>query len=85
MVIWRSSAYISSEEQPAFSHGYDYVRGRKQGLIKLNPVVASRLGRDHIAVVIHPKHLPMLVPPQPWTSYNDGAYLIHRGESNFTT
>lgn len=66
------------EDQPAFSHGYEYIRGRKQGLIRLNPAVARRLGKDHIGVVIHPKHLPMLVPPQPWVAYNEGAYLIHR-------
>ncbi len=28
-------------------------------------------------MVIHPKHLPMLVPPKKWTAYNQGAYLVH--------
>lgn len=68
-----------TELQSAFSHSYEYVRGRLLGVIKLNPVVASRLARDQIGVVIHPKHLPMLVPPRPWRSFDDGAYLIHRG------
>jgi DNA-directed RNA polymerase len=65
------------EEQPAFSHGYDYVRGKKLGVIRLNPVVAKRLSKDNISTMIHPKHLPMLVEPRPWRKYNDGGYLVH--------
>jgi DNA-directed RNA polymerase len=70
----------STEMQPAFTHAYEYFRGRKLGVIKLNPVVASRLAKDNIGVVIHPKHLPMLIPPKPWKAHNDGAYLLHEGE-----
>lgn len=69
-----------TEEQAAFTHGYDYVRGKKLGVIRLNPVVASRLARDNVGVVIHPKHLPMLVEPRPWRSHDEGGYLMHRGE-----
>lgn len=64
-----------SEEQPAFSHNYEYVRGKKLGVLRLNPVVAQRLANDTLRTVIHPKHLPMLVPPRPWNAWNDGAYL----------
>lgn len=31
-----------------------------------------------MSLVMHPKHLPMLVPPRPWRSYEDGGYLFHR-------
>ncbi|OCF41176.1 DNA-directed RNA polymerase, mitochondrial [Kwoniella heveanensis CBS 569] len=65
------------EEQPAFTHAYEYIRGKKLGVIKHNPVVAARLARDSVGVVIHPKHLPMLVEPKPWTSHNNGGYLLH--------
>jgi len=68
-----------TESQPAFAHSYEYVRGRKLGMIKVNPVVAARLGTDHLLSVVHPKHLPMLVEPRKWTSDDDGAYLIHKG------
>jgi DNA-directed RNA polymerase len=64
-----------SEEQAAFNHSYEYVRGRKLGVIRLNPAVADRLATDSVRQVIHPKHLPMLVPPRPWASWNSGAYL----------
>ncbi|WVN88677.1 uncharacterized protein L203_103890 [Cryptococcus depauperatus CBS 7841] len=65
------------EEQPAFTHAYEYVRGKCLGVIKLNPVVAERLANDDIGVVIHPKHLPMLVPPLPWRAHDKGGYLMH--------
>lgn len=70
---------ISSEIQPAFSHSYEYVRGNKLGVIKLNPAVASRMAKDPIAIVVHPKHMPMLIPPRPWKAHDDGAYLFHKG------
>ncbi|WVR04429.1 hypothetical protein IAU60_001432 [Kwoniella sp. DSM 27419] len=66
-----------TEEQPAFTHAYEYIRGKKLGVIKLNPAVAARLARDSLGVVIHPKHLPMLVEPRAWTSTDDGGYLLH--------
>lgn len=25
----------------------------------------------------------MLVPPSPWVKYDEGAYLIHRGQSQY--
>lgn len=71
-------ASYSSEIQPAFSHSYEYVRGNKLGVIKLNPAVASRMAKDPISVVVHPKHMPMLVPPRPWKAHDDGGYLFHK-------
>ncbi|CAE6354241.1 unnamed protein product [Rhizoctonia solani] len=64
-----------SEEQPAFMHSYEYVRGKKLGVIKLNPVVGERMARDSIKDTLHPRHLPMLVKPQPWEDYDKGGYL----------
>lgn len=66
---------IISETQPVFSHSYEYVRGKKLGVIRVNPEVARCLGTDSLRQVIHPKHLPMLVQPRPWSSFQDGAYL----------
>ncbi|CAK9783453.1 DNA/RNA polymerase [Cutaneotrichosporon oleaginosum] len=64
-----------SETQPAFSHVYEYVRGKKLGVIKVNPEVAKRLGQDSVRQVIHPKHLPMLIEPRKWVRWDDGMYL----------
>jgi DNA-directed RNA polymerase len=70
---------FSSEFQPAFSHSYEYVRGNKLGVITLNPEVASRMAKDSVSLVVHPKHMPMLIPPRRWAAHDDGAYLFHKG------
>ncbi|BGP58101.1 DNA-directed RNA polymerase [Rhodotorula sphaerocarpa] len=67
-----------TEMQPAFSHAYQYVRGQKLGIIKVNPVVAERLDQDPLSMTLHPRYLPMLVQPKPWLSWNSGAYLLHQ-------
>ncbi|TFK81972.1 DNA/RNA polymerase [Polyporus arcularius HHB13444] len=66
------------EEQPAFYHQYEYLRGHKLGVIKFNPAVAERMSKDSVAETLHPRHLPMLVKPKPWLSYNQGGYLYNR-------
>lgn len=66
------------EEQPAFSHSYEYVRGFKLGIIKLNPVVAERMTKDDIRDTMHPRHLPMLIKPKPWLNYNEGGYIYNK-------
>ncbi|KAI0632722.1 DNA/RNA polymerase [Trametes polyzona] len=67
-----------TEEQPAFFHSYEYQRGHRLGVIKFNPAVAERMSKDPIADTLHPRHLPMLVKPKPWLSYNNGGYLYNR-------
>jgi len=67
-----------TENQPAFFHAYEYVRGTKLGVIKLNPMVAERMAEDSLRRVIHPRHLPMLVKPKPWLRYNDGGYIYNK-------
>jgi DNA-directed RNA polymerase len=71
----------SSEEQPAFFHSYEYLRGHKLGVIRLNPEVAERMSRDGLRETLHPRHLPMLVKPKPWLSYDQGGYLYSQSTS----
>ncbi|KAH7922516.1 DNA/RNA polymerase [Leucogyrophana mollusca] len=67
-----------SENQPAFYHAYEYVRGQKLGVVRLNPVVAERIAKDGLRETLHPRHLPMLVPPKPWVDYDKGGYLYNK-------
>ncbi|KAJ3527013.1 hypothetical protein NM688_g8184 [Phlebia brevispora] len=67
-----------TEEQPAFYHGYEYVRGTKLGVIKLNKVVSERIARDQLRETLHPRHLPMLIKPKPWLSHDQGGYLYNK-------
>ncbi|KAF8317988.1 DNA/RNA polymerase [Clavulina sp. PMI_390] len=70
-----------TETQPAFNHEYEYLRGKKLGVIKLNPEVAAEFAsKDSTGsgATLNPRHLPMFVPPRPWVSHNSGAYFYNR-------
>lgn len=71
----------STEDQPAFNHEYEYVRGRKLGVIKLNPEVAKHFATGGSVGTLHPRHLPMLVPPKPWIAHDVGAYMYNKSTS----
>ncbi|KAI0299035.1 hypothetical protein B0F90DRAFT_1730231 [Multifurca ochricompacta] len=71
---------LVEEEQPGFTHSYEYLRGFKLGIIKLNPVVAERMAKDSIRDTMHPRHLPMLVKPKPWLNYNEGGYIYNKNQ-----
>lgn len=62
--------------QPAFFHTYQYVQGQKLGVLKLHKNIIKQLSLDVDGSLIQPHFLPMLTPPRPWTSYNDGGYLF---------
>jgi len=74
----------SSEEQPAFFHSYEYLRGHKLGVIRLNQEVAERMARDGIRETLHPHQLPMLVKPKPWLSYDQGGYLYSQSNNSLS-
>ncbi|CAG8833173.1 24682_t:CDS:2, partial [Racocetra persica] len=66
---------IISEEAPAFFHSYEYNRGKKVGVIKLNPQLIKWLSNESIRDHLHPRMLPMLIIPKPWLTFNSGGYL----------
>ncbi|PWW76425.1 DNA/RNA polymerase [Tuber magnatum] len=72
----------SSEEivqnLPAFYHCYEYLRGRKLGVIKLHPELIRRLGSDDLNLTVMGKSLPMVVRPLPWTDWDEGGYYYTR-------
>jgi DNA-directed RNA polymerase len=70
----------SKENQPAFYHAYEYVRGQKLGVIRLNPVVSERIAKDGLRATLHPRHLPMLIKPKPWLNHDQGGYLYNQCE-----
>jgi len=45
----------------------------------MNPSLVERLDRDPLAAAIHPRHLPMVIPPRIWTDWNNGCYIVHKG------
>ncbi|KAI9027154.1 hypothetical protein CLU79DRAFT_812057 [Phycomyces nitens] len=63
------------ENIPAFFHTYQYVRGKRVGIIKFSEPLISMLSREPVRDTLHPRLMPMIVHPLPWLSYNSGGYL----------
>ncbi|KAG2201331.1 hypothetical protein INT47_001419, partial [Mucor saturninus] len=64
-----------TENIPAFFHTYQYVHGKRVGIIKFSEQLTHMLSREPVRDTLHPRLLPMLVHPRPWLSYNSGGYL----------
>jgi DNA-directed RNA polymerase len=62
----------------AMNHAYEYVMGRRLGVIKLHPEVIKKLGHEPLRGSTLGRNLPMLVPPRPWVAWNDGGYFYTR-------
>ncbi|CAO1634603.1 unnamed protein product [Sympodiomycopsis kandeliae] len=69
---------VWTEEHPALYSTYQYLQGKKIGVIKLNEVIASRLDRDPLSETLQPRHLPMLVKPCSWLKHDEGGYLVSK-------
>lgn len=69
-----------TESQPAFYNAYEYQRGQKLGVLRLNSAISDRLAKDSLSQTIHPRHLPMLVKPKPWLNYDDGGYIYNKSK-----
>ena len=73
---------VKPEKVPALVHGYSSYEGRRFGILKIHPAV-SRLYKSYLTnqgdIAMETEKMPMLVPPRPWTSINEGGYLVHPG------
>ncbi|CAO1635376.1 unnamed protein product [Jaminaea pallidilutea] len=67
---------VWSEDHPAFYSTYQYLQGKKLGVIKANDVVAERMDKDTVGETIHPRQLPMLIKPRLWLTHDEGGYLM---------
>lgn len=63
-----------SQYQPAFSHMQAPRKGKKVGLLVLNPDLVERLLREPVGDFIA-KHLPMVAEPRPWKRMYEGGFL----------
>ena len=73
---------VTPEKVPALVHGYSSYEGRRFGILKIHPAI-SRLYKSYLTnqgdIAMETEKVPMLVPPRPWTSINEGGYLVHPG------
>ncbi|KAM0435877.1 hypothetical protein ACHAPT_002769 [Fusarium lateritium] len=63
-----------SQFQPAFSHMHSLRKGKKIGVLTLNPFLVEQFKREPVADYLA-KHLPMISEPQPWKSMHTGGFL----------
>jgi DNA-directed RNA polymerase len=65
--------------EPAFTRSYHYpnqAQHSRYGVIIWHPTIPKLLEDGHaIRESMHPRYMPMLVPPRPWRKYNDGGHL----------
>ncbi|KAJ3129868.1 DNA-directed RNA polymerase [Physocladia obscura] len=65
-------------EERAFEHTYAAIGTKNIGVIKMHPYILEKLSTDPVHV--HPRLLPMVVPPRPWLTHNSGGYLHYKSE-----
>ncbi|KAK6512084.1 DNA-directed RNA polymerase [Arthrobotrys musiformis] len=63
-------------EQPALVHGYQFVGGKKIGVIRLHDEFSKKLMTEPLKGTTLAKQLPMIAKPRPWCAWNDGAYYF---------
>lgn len=69
---------VWAEQDPALFATYQYMQGKKAGVIRLSEQVASRIDRDSLSSTLLPRYLPMLVKPCSWLSHDQGGYLVSK-------
>lgn len=65
---------LLTQNQPAFSHVMQLRKGKKVGTIIPNKAVVDLLAREPVPDFLA-RHLPMVTTPDPWVSFERGAYL----------
>lgn len=70
------SPEVLKERQPVFFHTFQYMLGKRTGLVRFNKAIASKIAKEPVKSVLS-RHLPMVVEPKPWTDFRDGGFLEH--------
>ncbi|KAK4177108.1 putative mitochondrial precursor of DNA-directed RNA polymerase [Triangularia setosa] len=65
---------LVSQLQPAFSHTSQLKRGKKIGVVVPNRALVEIMKKEPRGEVLA-RHLPMVVPPEPWTKWEKGGFL----------
>ena len=64
------------EAQPVFFHTFQYMGGKRVGVVRLNTAVLETLTRAPVTSAIA-KYLPMVAEPKPWTGFREGGFYEH--------
>lgn len=69
-----TSGEIVSQNQAAFTHLQQPRRGKKTGVLFMNPQLVEQMKREPTGDFLA-KHLPMIVEPKPWRKFNEGGFM----------
>jgi len=67
-----------SQVAPAFYFTFVYLHGKRLGVVKPNKHLAERLTSAPSPNRLFYKQAPMLIPPKPWTGFDEGGYWFTR-------
>ena len=62
------------EMQPVFFHTFQYIAGKRVGVVRLNSAMLDLLSKAP-GVSALAKYLPMICEPKPWSGYREGGFL----------
>ncbi|KAM4058900.1 DNA-dependent RNA polymerase domain-containing protein [Hirsutella rhossiliensis] len=74
VTIRNDNLEIVSQYQPAFTHLQQPRKGKRVGLVFLNPQLSKKFLREPVGDFLA-KHLPMVVEPKPWQNFTEGGFL----------
>ena len=75
--LFLNSTTFSNGRTRPFRHCYQTFQGKRFGMIMAHPNLLDDMDMSRIAQEgFHSKHMPMVVPPQPWKGVWDGPYLL---------
>lgn len=64
------------EAQPVFFHTFQYMGGKRVGVVRLNSAVLETLAKAPVTSAIA-KYLPMVAEPKPWIGFREGGFYEH--------
>lgn len=64
------------EAQPVFFHTYQYMGGKRVGVVRLNSALLEILAKAPVTSAIA-KYLPMVAEPRPWVGFREGGFYEH--------
>eukprot|EP00520_Triparma_pacifica_P000890 CAMPEP_0118649176 /NCGR_PEP_ID=MMETSP0785-20121206/9562_1 /TAXON_ID=91992 /ORGANISM="Bolidomonas pacifica, Strain CCMP 1866" /LENGTH=982 /DNA_ID=CAMNT_0006541443 /DNA_START=220 /DNA_END=3167 /DNA_ORIENTATION=+ len=71
---------VGDDNKPAFIYDKEKRATNKLvGFVKLSPFVKDRfMMEDSLDHMVHVRHLPMVIPPKPWTDRSNGVYYFNQ-------
>ena len=70
------ASIVLREAQPVFFHTFQYMGGKRVGVVRLNSAILETLAKDPVTSAIA-KYLPMVAEPRSWVGFREGGFYEH--------